>query len=101
MELIPLVPGGQAETRYIGIRHAPFGLPVVGLPPEPMAQVTGQHGHARHGQERHRGHTDQQANRQGVPHDRTLVATVPERSAPTRFQRHGCDINSRKTRNRR
>jgi len=76
VKLISVVPGREAETRYISIRHAPFGLPVVALPHQPMAQVTGQHGHARHGQERHRGHTDQQANRQGVPHDRTLVATV-------------------------
>jgi hypothetical protein len=75
VKLIPVVPGREAETRYISIRHVPFGL-MVSFPPQPMAQVTGQHGHARHGQERHRGHTDQQANRQGVPHARTLVATV-------------------------
>ena len=83
MKLIPVVPGREAEAGYIGIRHAPFVLPVVSLPAQPMAQIAGQCGYARHGQERHRGHTDQQANRQGVPHDRTLAATVPERSAPT------------------
>ena len=93
-KLIPVVPGGEAEAGYIGIGHAPFGMPVVSFPCQPMAQIAGQHGHARYGQERHRGHTDQQANRQGVPHDRTLVATVPGTFGPTWSQRHGCDINS-------
>ena len=82
MKLIPVVPGREAEAGCTTIRHVPFALPVVSFPPQPMAQITGQHGHARRGQERHRRHTDQQANRQGVPHDRTLVATVPERPAP-------------------
>jgi hypothetical protein len=76
VKLIPVVPGREAEAGYIGIRHVPFALPVLGFPPQALAQIAGQHGHARHGQKRHRGHTDQQANRQGVPHDRTLVATV-------------------------
>ena len=39
MKLIPVVPGREAQAGYIGIRHAPFVLPVVSLSPQPMAQI--------------------------------------------------------------
>ena len=41
MKLIPVVPGREAEAGYISIRHAPFGLPVISFPPQPMAQIAG------------------------------------------------------------
>ena len=63
MRLVVIMSGREGKTGYGDIPHAP----VVALPAscmtQPMAQITGQHGNARHGQERHRGHAYQQADR--------------------------------------
>ena len=49
MKLIVVGSGREAEAGYSGIRHAPVAALAASCLTEPMAQITGQHGNARHG----------------------------------------------------
>jgi len=49
VKLIVVGPGREVEAGYRGIRHAPVTAPAVRCVTQPMAQITGQHGNARHG----------------------------------------------------
>jgi hypothetical protein len=49
VKLIVVGPGREAEAGYRGIRRAPVAVTAVSCVTQPMAQITGQHGNARHG----------------------------------------------------
>jgi hypothetical protein len=49
VKLIVVGAGHEAEAGYRGIRHGPLAAPAVSCVSQPMAQITGQHGNARHG----------------------------------------------------
>jgi hypothetical protein len=49
VKLIVVGPGREAEAGYRGIRRAPVAVTAASCVTQPMAQITGQHGNARHG----------------------------------------------------
>lgn len=49
MKLIVIMSGREGKTGYGGIRHAPVVALSASCVTQPMAQITGQHGNARHG----------------------------------------------------
>jgi hypothetical protein len=49
VKLIVIMSGREGKTGYGGIRHAPVGALSARCVTQPMAQITGQHGNARHG----------------------------------------------------
>jgi hypothetical protein len=49
VRLIVIMSGREGKTGHGGIRHAPVVMLPARCVTQPMAQITGQHGNARHG----------------------------------------------------